>query len=356
MKNIAKIELKSIPRISPSQFHSMKMCPYKYLLNEAYNKIPLLPVSANTYYGTVLHKMLDFITKGIIRHEDEFETKFQFEIRNMEEKLINEGYIFYVPLQRHVKDYTLKKILLKDHLRTEFGKQTKISNIKYSSEKWIESIDKKIGGKIDLIIESESETEIIDYKTGSILIDKMDGKEDDIPNVKEEYKNQLKIYAQLYYENNGHYPTVLSLVDLTKNKFNIPYSQNECVSLYDEAKELLKSTNESILNGNIVANPGEETCKYCNYRPGCAYYVKYLETENNSSDITGIIDKVVQYQNGNVTIHVLSNGRKFIVTSIDASKYDELMTKINDKINIFNLRKDKNNSVYSAMKTTMFYL
>ena len=151
MINNNKIELKSIPRLSPSQFYSMKLCPYKYLLKEAYNKKSLLPVSANTYFGTVLHKMFDLISKGEICNEDDFEITFQNEIQNMEKWLTKEGYLFYVPLQKNVRDYTLKKILLKDHLKVESNKQIRNANVKYSSEKWLESKDKKIGGRIDSI-------------------------------------------------------------------------------------------------------------------------------------------------------------------------------------------------------------
>ena len=87
MNQVGKINFKKIQRISPSQFYSMKNCAYKSLLAEAMNKKPLLPVSANAYYGTVLHKILELIYKGAIGNEDDFNRVFQDEIKLMEEKL-----------------------------------------------------------------------------------------------------------------------------------------------------------------------------------------------------------------------------------------------------------------------------
>ena len=67
------IDFKEIKRISPSQFYSMKNCAYKSLLAEAFEKKPLLPISPNAYFGTLLHRMLELIIKGSITNEDEFD-------------------------------------------------------------------------------------------------------------------------------------------------------------------------------------------------------------------------------------------------------------------------------------------
>jgi len=52
------------------------------------------------------------------------------------------------------------------------NKNAKTSN--YSPEKWLESQDKKIGGRVDLIIEADQFIEIIDFKTGAITEDVLD--------------------------------------------------------------------------------------------------------------------------------------------------------------------------------------
>ena len=76
MNKVDKIVFKKISRISPSQFYSMNNCAYKSLLAEAFGKKPLLPVSPNAYFGTVLHRMLELIVKGVIKNETDFNIMF----------------------------------------------------------------------------------------------------------------------------------------------------------------------------------------------------------------------------------------------------------------------------------------
>lgn len=355
MNKIGKIEFRKINRISPSQFYSMKNCAYKSLLAEAFLKKPLLPVSPNAYFGTVLHKMLELISKGAVRNEDEFNSSFNEQVETVEENLRQQGYVFFIPLQKNVKDFGLKKILLKKHLRLAIDKQPKISGVKFYSEKWLESNDKLIAGKIDLMIESGEESEIIDFKTGAITQDILDDAGEIFSEVKEEYKEQLKLYAYLYFENTGKFPTSLSLVDLAKQKFSISFSQPECNSIFDEAKKLLHVTNESISNGTFTANPSEANCKYCLYRPACTFFLKLIETDYSFNDISGSVKNVVMYQNGNVSVFLDCGTRQLTVTSFPSVKFEELNDCRNKIISIYNLRKEATEFVYSATKTTIIY-
>jgi CRISPR/Cas system-associated exonuclease Cas4 (RecB family) len=355
MNQVGKIDFKQINRISPSQFYSMKNCAYKSILAEAFGKSPLLPVSPNAYFGTVLHKMLELISKGTVRNEDDFNRMFDEQVKSVEENLQKQGYNSFVPLQKNVKDFGMKKILLKKHLRTMLEQPSKTSSVKYHSEKWFKSKDKLIAGKIDLVIEAEQEAEIIDFKTGDITQDVLDDAGEIFSEVKEEYKEQLKLYAYLYFENTSRFPTALSLVDLAKQKFSVSFSQSECHSLFVEAKKLLHFTNESISKRTFAANPTEANCKYCLYRPACSFYLKQLETDYSLNDISGSIKNVVKYQNGNVSIFLQSGERQFTVTSFPSEKYDELNDSKNKQISIYNLRKEATEFVYSVTKTTIIY-
>lgn len=354
INKVGEITFKKIQRISPSQFHSMKNCAYKSLLAEALNRKALLPVSANAYYGTVLHKILELITKGQIRNEDELNSTFQDQIRLMEEKLVADGYEFFVPLQKRVKDFIMKKILLKDHLRNISKKHAPIRDTKFHSEKWFESKDKLIGGKIDLVIETEQETEILDFKTGAITQDVLDDGEIS-SDIKSEYQDQLKLYAYLYYENTGRFPTQLSLVDLAKQKFTVPFSENECNVIFEESKLLLNATNNSIDKGTFTANPTLANCKYCLYRPACSFYLKYMETDSSFNDVSGSIQNVVRFQNGNVSLYLESGGKTLTVSNLPSEKFDELNNNRNKKVYVFNLKKESRELFFSAIKTTMIY-
>lgn len=355
MNQVGKINFKRIKRITPSQFYSMKNCAYKSLLAEAFDKKPLLPVSPNAYFGTVLHKMLELIAKGGVKNDDDFNKMFDEQVKAVEDNLQKNGYSFFIPLQKNVKDFGLRKILLKKHLRTVSEQPAKPSGVKFYSEKWFESKDKLLAGKIDLIIETENETKIIDFKTGAIAEDVLDDAGEVFSEVKEEYKEQLKLYAYLYFENTGKFPNNLSLVDLAKQEFTVSFSQSECSSIFDEAKKLLQSTNDSISKGTFAANPTEVNCKYCLYRPACSFFLKQIETDYPFNDVSGSVKNVVRYQNGNVSVFLESGARQLTVTSFPSEIFEELNDKKNKQISIYNLRKEATEFVYSATKTTMIY-
>lgn len=355
MNKIGEINFKEIKRISPSQFYSMKNCAYKSLLAEAFDKKPLLPLSPNAYFGAVLHKMLELIAKGIVKSEADFNVEFDRKVRELEEDLKQKGFGFFLPLKVKLRNFGLKKIQLKKHLRSESEKTTSLDNIKFHSEKWFESQDKLIGGKVDLVIENEKEIEILDFKTGSITQDCSDDEGETYSGVKNEYKEQLKLYAHLYYENTNKYPTALSLVDLAKQKFPVQFTEQECKSLFDEAKSLLKSTNDSINTKSFAANPKQENCKYCLYRPACSYFHKKLETDFSFNDVYGVVTNVKKFQNGNVSVFLQNGNKNLIIKKFSAEEFDKLNNHKNKQIRIYNVKKEATEFVYSVADTTIIY-
>lgn len=355
MNRIGEINFKEIKRISPSQFYSMKNCAYKSLLAEAYDKNPLLPLSPNAYFGTVLHKMLELIVKGVIPNEEDFNYEFDKQVKILEEDLLNKGFSFFVPLKIKLRNFGLKKIQLKKHLRSDNKKIITSGNTKFYSEKWYESKDQMIGGKVDLIIEEDNNIEIIDFKTGAITQDWLDDEGETYSDIKEEYKEQLRLYAYLYFENTNKFPTNLSLVDLAKQKFQVEFSEKDCKSIYDEAKILLKETNDLVKTKSFSANPNNETCKYCLYRPACSFFNKKLETDLSLNDVFGEIKDVKKFQNGNVSLIIQNGEQQLTIKNLSSEKYQELVDNKNKKVGIYNLRKETTGLIYSVTDTTMIY-
>jgi CRISPR/Cas system-associated exonuclease Cas4 (RecB family) len=355
MNNVANITYRKIRQISPSQYYSIKNCSYKYLLAEAFDRKGLLPFSPNAYFGTVIHKMIEYILKHEIETEEEFEKRFSDEVIIIEDRLKKQGYDFYVPLQNNVKDFGIKKILLRKHLKTSKCLTKQISGPKFNSEKWVESKDKLIGGRIDLIIEDGSKVEIIDFKTGAIKQDTIDDSGEVLSEIKSEYRDQLKLYAYLYYDLTGKYPTQLSLVDLSKNKFNVEFTLHECKVIYDDAKHLLDEMNKSVDLAIFSANPSKNNCKYCLYRPACSFYLKTLPIEGLSIDIIGSITNVSKYQNGNITVFIKNGGNNVSIVGFEYPKYEYFYSFRDKQIKLFNLRKESTEFVYSTTKTTMIY-
>lgn len=355
ISKLRDIEYKEINRISPSQFYSMKNCAYKSVLAAAFEKNPLLPVSPNAYFGVVLHKILELIAKRVIKNEGDFSVEFDNQVKAQEEFLCNSGYDFFTPLQKNVKDYGMKKVLLKKHLRqisTSPDIQTLAS---VYSEKWYQSKDDRIAGKIDLIIENGDYTEIVDFKTGAIIQDVLDDNGEVSYEIKKEYRDQLKLYAYLYFENTGKYPSKLTLIDLAKQRFEIEFSPEECKKIYDEANQLLSETNLSIINKRFNANPTEDNCKYCLYRPGCSFFIDSLESTNSFNDVVGSVTQVVKYRNGNISLFLENAAKQVVITGFSDEKYDDFFSAKGKRIGVFNLRKEGSEFAYSSTKITMTY-
>jgi CRISPR/Cas system-associated exonuclease Cas4 (RecB family) len=355
MNKIGEINFKEIKRISPSQFYSMKNCAYKSLLAEAFDKKPLLPLSPNAYFGIVLHKMLELIAKGIVKSEDDLNAEFDEQVKAIEEDLQQKGFGFFVPLKVKLQNFGLKKIQLRKHLRSESEKSARFNSSKFHSEKWFESQDKLIGGKVDLVIVNGDEVEILDFKTGAITQDCLDDEGEIYSDIKNEYKEQLKLYAHLYFENTNKFPTALSVVDLARQKFPVEFSEQECKSLFDEAKSLLKSTNDSIKTKSFLANPKQENCKYCLYRPACSFFHKELETDLSFNDVFGEVTNVRKFQNGNVSVFLQIGNKNLTIKNFSAEEFDKLNNHKSKQLRIYNVRKEATEFVYSATDTTIIY-
>jgi CRISPR/Cas system-associated exonuclease Cas4 (RecB family) len=325
------------------------------LLAEAFCKKNLLPLSPNAYFGTVLHKMLEYISKHEINTDMDFERRFSDEVLVMEDYLNMQGYAFFVPLQINVKDFGIKKILLRKHLKYSECVAKQFSGASYSTEKWVESKDKLIGGKIDFIVEDELKTELIDFKTGAINQDTIDDSGEVLTGIKEEYQEQLKLYAYLYFECFGKYPTHLSIVDLSKQKHNVEFSSLECRAIYENAKCLLVEMNKSIDTALFSANPCKTNCKYCLYRPACSFYLHAMPIDGMFGDVCGSIIKVSKFLNRNITVSMQTETNSISILGFTTDHYD-YFTSIRDKpVKLFNLRKEATDFVYSTTKTTMIY-
>lgn len=355
MNKIGEINFREIKRISPSQFYSMKNCAYKSLLAEAFDKKPLLPLSPNAHFGTVLHKMLELIAKGIVKREDDFNAEFDRQVKALEDDLQIKGFGFFVPLKIKLRNFGLKRIQLKKHLQNEPEQPIISSIIKFHSEKWLESKDKLIGGKVDLIIENGNNVEIIDFKTGAITQDCLDDEGEIFSDVKNEYKEQLKLYAHLYFENTNKFPTGLRLVDLAKQKFSVKFSKNECKAIFDEAKNLLKTTNNCVSTKSFFATPTVENCKHCLYRPACSFFQEKFETNFAFNDVFGEIRDIKKFQNGNVSLFLQNGEKKLTIKNFASEKSDELYKNRNKKIIVFNVRREATEFVYSTTETTVIY-
>lgn len=333
INRVPEFEIKELQSISPSSFVSMRKCRYRFVLQKSLDKVVLLPSSPNAYFGSILHKAIEEINNQQIKCEDDLMIFIESKIKSTENYLKENNFIGMIPLKKSVKDYGMKIILLKRKLESLSELKSDSQSVQSASEMYFECADGNIKGIVDHIFVNNNAIELIDYKTGKI-IDEYTGQ------VKEDYKEQLKLYAYLYFEKFNGFPDKLSIVGLNDSKYTINFNFDECLKLFNEAKELLEKTNQNIKEGKLKPSLSKQNCIYCSCRPACFSYQASLKNCSDDvleSDVYGTLKSIRQFLDGTVNIIISNINGEFVVKNIRSSNYEELTSYRNKNISLYNL-------------------
>jgi RecB family exonuclease len=361
IQKLSDHKIKNLNRISPSQYHSAISCPYKLVLANSFGYQPLLPLNANSHFGSIIHKMIELISKGVINDEQTFSENWTDLINKKEEELKGKGLASITPLKYFVSDFALKKNQIKNILRKKQEKishSTKTSSSKFYPEKRLENSDKSITGIADLIIENDSGTTILDFKTGKIYSDAIDESGITEQVVKKEYEVQLKLYAHLYFLMNGKYPKALFIVTLSNDFIEVEFENTDCEIIYSEALNFLATTNSFITKGDMksIAKPSMENCKYCSYRPACSFYSNWLTTNFEVvNDLFGTIEKVNQFSNDTLGLQLQTQDKQVLINGLSMEKKKDFESLIGKNVILYNLKKTKQSLNATANNFTVIY-
>lgn len=361
IQKLSENKIKFLNRISPSQYHSAICCPYKLVLANSFGYQPLLPLNANAHFGSIIHKMIELISNGVINDEQTFSENWTDLIKNKEEKLKEKGLASITPLKYFVTDFALKKNQIKNILKKRLEKanhSAKTSLSKYYLEMRLENSDKSIVGIADLIIENHLGATILDFKTGKIYSDAIDecGITEQV--IKKEYEVQLKLYAHLYFLMNGKYPKALFIVTLSNDFIEVKFKNSDCEIVYSEALNFLTATNLFITNSDIntIANPSIENCKYCSYRPACSYYSLWLPNNFEAvNDLFGIIEKVNTFNNATLGLQLQTDNKQILINGLQISDKNGFESLIGKNVMIYNLKKTRHSLNATANNFTVVY-
>lgn len=345
-------------KLSPSQYYAAKQCAFKLVLGRAFNNRQLLPLSPNAYLGSVLHKMIELVTKRLIKDEATFEYQWKEQILQKEEQMKANGIGKLTPLKYFAADFALKKLKVKNLIRRG-NSVISYNNPVYKdrlSEKTLSDPLQKIIGVVDLIIEDSIKATIVDFKTGNIFEGALNETEE--PGLKKEYEMQLKIYAYLYFLNKKVVPDHLYIVTLDQQFYEVSFTLTECEEIYEEAINLLDRINEQIISGNFaaLASCSVDNCKFCGFRPACKYYHTWLsENYRETKDIKGVLQKVNIFGNGSVGLEIRIGAEVSLLNGFDYFLKDELESLTGRELNIYNLKKNTQSINAVANPYTVIY-
>ncbi|MBV7530466.1 PD-(D/E)XK nuclease family protein [Chitinophaga sp. sic0106] len=351
---------KKVNRISPSQLYGVLKCPFKMVLAEAYHHKPLVALSPNAYFGSVLHTIIELITNRTIVDLPTFEHYWKELIMKKDNELINEGLDELVPIKAHIKNVGLKKIQLQWLInnKSTYSRPSAGYSNRYRSEMSLFDNTGRIFGKADLVYEGIDYIEIYDFKTGNILKQIFNEGSDITYLIKEEYEYQLKLYAYLYFQMKGRSPDKLSLISLDKKKIEIPFDIGECESLYHKAINILEELNSHSQNGNFkkLAHCAEDNCKFCVYRPACVHYTDWMENNKLvTNDICGTLLSFKVFPNGNTCAYISEGFNTRVISGFNQKHEGSFNSRLNKKLVFFNIQKDKNSTNLIATNTTTVY-
>jgi len=352
-----QIALKPLEHISPTKFCSLKECQLRAVW--ASSNVPnLLPISPSLRLGTVVHQIIE-MSMGYSMDEDVFQKLWDRCVRDQEEQMGKSWFEKHlVPLNITALDFHLKRsqcyLLL--HSRDNIPQNKKIETSKSFHEKWLQSKDGLVVGIADEIRFERGGATIIDYKTGNIFGQSIEA------GVLSDYKEQLKLYAALFYEENGEWPCNLIIISIDGKRHYINYKEDECLTLLEESKNLLHQVN-SIIKADEkaqskLASPSQANCRYCLYRPVCEPYFLARQgdlTEGWSNDVWGIITKKKTLQNGlgKIILTPLWGTSPINIRGLHLERHPALSSF--RKIGVFSLHSDNSDNNYKEGQFTTIY-
>lgn len=310
----AQIKLKPLRHISPTTLSSLKQCQLKAVLIS--NHIPhLLPKSPSQRLGIIVHHVIELYTKTETGSGD-FQKLWDNCVHDQEAQMREKWFERHlIPLSNTASDFYVKKIQCSSLLRArEKSSRLEISEaIAVRHEQWLNSKDGLVVGCADEIrYERPDEgATLIDYKTGSICEDSEEG------GILPQYKDQLKLYAALFYEETDQWPARLTITGLDGSRRLVDFERKNCLALLQASKDVLCELNKRIETEteapDLLANPKPENCLYCHFRPICKAYFLKRKTSNGegwSNDIWGTLaeKKVLLNGLGKISLIPISGG------------------------------------------------
>lgn len=344
INEVEEVPIKKLERISPSQFYPATQCPYKMVLANSYGFRQMMPLSPNAYLGSVLHKIIELISKGVVSDDAQFEYHWKKEIDKKETILKTGGLSGITPLKYFADGFALKKIKARNLIRSRVSAQVTRTpgNKRYLPEERLSNVGKTISGVVDLIIEEAPFVTIIDFKTGGVFETSLDDDGESV--VKKDYEYQLKLYCYLYYLKHNLLPCKLFIVTLENSYIEIPFTLEDCKTVYDEATSFLESTNASVeVEGyGSLAHCSTDNCKYCSYRPACQYYSQWLDSHfEETKDLKGKLLKVNIFGNNTMGIELEVAGQTVLVNGFDPSFQVQMEKKTGMELRLYNLKKNR---------------
>lgn len=164
----------------------------------------------------------------------------------------------------------------------------------------------KLVGKADRVVPEAAGVIVEDFKSGSIFEpgSQIDQEE---PQLKEDYRRQLLLYAALYHEETGMWPVAGRVVALDGGPLSQEIDPGIASETAEQALRLLETYNQSVATKSAwdLGTPSPAVCAFCPYKGVCDPYWANVSPDWAPPDrpaMEGQINTVTTLRDGTISI------------------------------------------------------
>lgn len=357
-------KLMPIRTVSPSRFEGFRQCALREVWGAA-REPEWLPLSPATWLGRVCHALLEEAGKHAFTPGDSaaIETRWRELVCEAEERMDSLPLDrFMSPLESRVGDFYVRKIKTVAHA-LKLAEQPTSTRTKgpgsfaYGRELWLEARGGMVRGCIDAVVPSPKGPIIQDFKSGEVFEATEEGRK-----LKVDYQAQLKLYAALYFEVHGIWPSTLEIIPIGNAGIKVDFSPEECLRVLSQAVQVFVEVNFAIKCQlpEDLANPSPPNCRRCGYRPACMAYRNLRKRQPMISglpaDVFGRLSEVKIVGNGSLLVLIDTGASVLSVRGLDVKIHPRLAAaSAGTDIAAFSLQKTSSATVFSAKAGTVFY-
>jgi RecB family exonuclease len=253
--------------VGPSQAGELLDCGYRLAWDRDRSTARPAP-HPKAVLGVIGHKVCEAAGKGRLGQADEawrdrFDARWGLEVSAAARAFPNLGEPEGWP------GYNLQKVLWRNAAhqvtqRAESWEARGDEDVGPSYEVPLQGFDGRIRGSADAILRRGDQVEIRDFKSGRLFADNS-------TELKATYRLQLLLYAALYAESFGRWPTKLAIDPLTRPSIEFEVDQIEAKRAVQKTLLAMDQFNEALEAGRLqeLARPNDQTCRFCNYVLRC---------------------------------------------------------------------------------------
>ena len=339
-----------ITELSPSKYTQLKNgCVYSFLMDTTLRKcgrpkLHMPPKTFNNVIGTIIHKVYQYVNTGSLERDEEKITQFwQNECKKHTENISAE----YPSLRNiMIADYDAMfdtiDVVCNASNNVKFS-TTNDTKIQKPNEHEVE-LKGLLRGSIDKVKANSNGYEIIDYKTGKY--------QDENGNIKQDYIDQLNLYAYMLEECEGVTVNKLTILDIKGNEIDVPYYKSEKRNVLNAVKALIDKINDSIDKKctDTLINSSQDNCNFCTCYHLCNKRCDLPESSFHI--IEGTVTKVWNQDQISIRTHT---GDEVIVSKLRVLNIEDIDTLIGKTLIFVNLIEVQSNSLYSRCDWTTIY-